>query len=528
MAANPDPYHRSHANPQAKSALFNQLATRTLCISGMLDIFCYKFFMVGKVDQYSQVLSRLLFTHVYLSKAMAGAFLHMSPHGLPLSYRLFRFPKSAAKVCNPVNTYAGLTDGNLASYDLVNSYSFKMRYYMDEEVGLEEDVNGVVKIKGDEISPSYENLLGNLEEDNELPKNIYLDKSTMINLLLRKYNYDIGVTEAKMKRRRKSMKLSELPATGSVGELREGKANSVLLDINEMMEGVNQSTLQYIQEHFQATNLQDYNDFFHRYILIGDFTRVLRPAGKLKSTLLKYNKSSFGQPRNQESGEKDSSLTEENRPLANLEIPKARKQLQGNLTIRINDETKSVSGEVHKEVEDPLDRIIHLRFPPEKSLTPSSALSPVSNSNRESNLQPMKSILNPVHKSLTENGHPLQRSKSGNVFETNEKPGFKDYVNSEEKRSGGNDTTPNFHLVSTNVSTPANNGDRVRGVMTQGTANRRLQQEVPNSRGRRGTREAAAAGEQPESPGAYGVRIVRSVPRADQAARSGLAHRQQR
>lgn len=372
------------------------MATRTLCISGIQDIFFYKFFMSAKVDQYSQVIGRLLITHVYVSKAMVNAFLHMTSHQLPRSLHAFDFKKTRPQVCTPVNTFSDLGDGNLGSHDLVNSYSFKMRYYMDEDLGLEEDVNGVVKIKGAEIAPSYENLLGNLEEDNILPKNIYLDKSTSINLLLRKYNYEIATTDAKQKKRRKSMKISDISALEGISEYRAAKTQPVLLDINEMMEGVNQSTLQYIQEHFQATNLQDYNDFFHRYIYLGDYQRVHRPAGKLKTALLKYNKRSFGRPLEAESAEKESTVTEGNRPFVNLEIPKGRKELQGSFTIKINNETKSVSGEINKEVEDPLDRIIHLRFPPEKSVTPNSTLSPVSKSNDGSNLQPVKTILNPV------------------------------------------------------------------------------------------------------------------------------------
>lgn len=144
------------------------------------------------------------------------------------------------------------------------SYRFRLRYINDEPEGRRNQKDGFLTINQIEVIKTSEFPLNDLEEKIP-PKAMYLDKNTLINLLLKKYEYDEGGGD---RRRRTTHAFGQSQALAIDDDPNRQRGNLILTKIDSLLNERNDKTRQFMMQHFQIANMSLYNDFFHRHVPI--------------------------------------------------------------------------------------------------------------------------------------------------------------------------------------------------------------------------------------------------------------------
>jgi hypothetical protein len=175
--------------------------------------------------------------------------------------------KSKSIFCNSWLTYTVLPSPKITFEQLCSSYSFKLRYFPDNETGMQEDTDGILKINGVAMKGTYDCEIKDLEKIQ--PKSIFLDKNTLMNLLLQKFDYENDNFGMIKKNRTAAISIRDPGFNAEEEILKDQKTNYVLLKIDGLLGNLNRKAREYTMVHFQVSNLTDYKDFFQRLVSLG-------------------------------------------------------------------------------------------------------------------------------------------------------------------------------------------------------------------------------------------------------------------
>ena len=197
---------------------------------------------------------------------------HFSRYKSNLFLQYFDFSRSYKSkniFCGTMLCYNFLPNPNVGYEQLTSSYSFKIGFYQDNDLGMQEDASNILKIDKKQIQKTVE--FPQEDMNNHIkPKSIFLDKITLINLLLRKYDYEFGKSSLQVPDQ--NLK----PGSFLFDDDNKYKSNHILLKIDGLLEKLNDRTIQYMMEHFQVSNMPEYRDFFHRLVFVGNKDRVYK------------------------------------------------------------------------------------------------------------------------------------------------------------------------------------------------------------------------------------------------------------
>lgn len=259
-----------------KQYFFQAINRRRL--SAISDIYFFNKYLKNEPKTMSKHIDRLLMVPLYNSITSANFMVLYRSHLTLQPFDFNRTYKSKSIFCGTTLTYTILQNPNATYEQLCSSYSFKLRFFPDNDAGLQEDTENILKVGGVAIKGCYDVEV--IENDRLPPKAIYLDKNTLMNLLLHKFDYDHGNMGAIKKERSKNIFKTE-NAFNIEEEIQKEKSNFVLMRIDKLLDGLNLKSRQYNMSHFQISNMTEYRDFFHRLIVLGPKKELYHSRKKL-------------------------------------------------------------------------------------------------------------------------------------------------------------------------------------------------------------------------------------------------------
>jgi hypothetical protein len=234
-------------------------------LSATSEIYFYSKYKKNEPKMMSKHIEKLLMLPIY-NVVKSSDFL--KPFRPPLTIQSFEFNKSYKSksiFCGTSLFYTALPNPKATVEQLRSSYSFKLRFYQDNQASMQEDEDNILKVNGVVIKGCYD--CEEADTEKAQPKAIYLDKNTLMNLLLQKFDYDNDSFNT-IKRNRSKAVVHE-KGYNAEEELRKEKSNYVLTKIDKMLEHLNLKSRQFSMVHFQVSNMAEYKDFFHRLVLVG-------------------------------------------------------------------------------------------------------------------------------------------------------------------------------------------------------------------------------------------------------------------
>lgn len=229
------------------------------------EIYFYSKYKKNEPKMMSKHIEKLLMLPIY-NLVKSADFL--KPYRSPLAIQSFEFNKtykSKSIFCGTSLYYTVMPNPNATVEQLRSSYSFKLRFYQDNQASMQEDEDSILKINGVVIKGCYDAEEADTEK--AAPKAIFLDKNTLMNLLLQKFDYDNDSFNTIKRNRSKAVVHDK--GYNAEEELRKEKSNYVLTKIDKMLEHLNLKSRQFSMVHFQVSNMTEYKDFFHRLVLVG-------------------------------------------------------------------------------------------------------------------------------------------------------------------------------------------------------------------------------------------------------------------
>jgi hypothetical protein len=246
-------------------------------LSATSDIYFYSKFKKNEPKMMSKHIEKLLMLPIY-NLLKSEDFL--KPYRSPLVIQSFEFNKaykSKSIFCGTSLFYTVLPNPKASLEQLRTSYSFKLRFYQDNQPSMQEDEDNILKINGVVIKGCFDCDEGDTEKVQ--PKAIFLDKNTLMNLLLQKFDYDNDSFNTIKRNRSKAVVHDK--GYNAEEELKKEKSNFVLTKIDQMIEGLNLKARQFSMVHFQVSNMTEYKDFFHRLIIVGNKRQLIQKYKKM-------------------------------------------------------------------------------------------------------------------------------------------------------------------------------------------------------------------------------------------------------
>jgi hypothetical protein len=235
-------------------------------LSAISDIFFFSKYLKNEPKTMSKHIDKLLMIPLFNTITSSEFLVDYRSQMALQSFDFNRTYKSKSIFCGTTLTYTVLHNPEATYEQLCSSYMFKLRFFPDNDSGLQEDTVNILKISGTAIKGCYD--MEAIETDKLPPKAIYLDKNTLMNLLLHKFDYDHdSMATIKKEKSKNIFKADNMYNIDE--EMQKEKSNYVLLRIDKLLDGLNLKSRQYNMSHFQISNMTEYRDFFHRLIVLG-------------------------------------------------------------------------------------------------------------------------------------------------------------------------------------------------------------------------------------------------------------------